>query len=82
MHTALAVCRFEKNSEIPHSQDRIDFKPSSNEIADVALCHIKRVKQGVVSFGQGCEGDPLLAADVIEPAIKEIDPKPGRAPST
>jgi pyruvate-formate lyase-activating enzyme len=28
-----------------------------------------------VSFGQGCEGDPLLAADVIEPAIKEIRSK-------
>jgi molybdenum cofactor biosynthesis enzyme MoaA len=26
----------------------------------------------VVSFGQGCEGDPLLAADVIEPAIRLI----------
>ncbi len=63
------------NSDIPHSQDRIDFKPSSKEIADVALCHINRVKQSVVSFGQGCEGDPLLAADVIEPAIKEIRSK-------
>jgi molybdenum cofactor biosynthesis enzyme MoaA len=28
-----------------------------------------------VSFGQGCEGDPLLAADVIEPAIKDIRSK-------
>ena len=63
------------NSDIPHSQDRIDFKPSSKEIADIALCHINRVKQSVVSFGQGCEGDPLLAADVIEPAIKEIRSK-------
>jgi pyruvate-formate lyase-activating enzyme len=63
------------NSDIPHSQDRIDFKPSSKEIAGVALCHINRVKQSVVSFGQGCEGDPLLAADVIEPAIKEIRSK-------
>jgi pyruvate-formate lyase-activating enzyme len=68
----LGCLSLQKNSDIPHSQDRIDFKPSSNEIAGVALCHIKRVKQSVVSFGQGCEGDPLLAADVIEPAIKEI----------
>ncbi|MBT8366468.1 MAG: radical SAM protein, partial [Deltaproteobacteria bacterium] len=37
-----------------------------------ALAHIKRVKNSVVSFGQGCEGDPLLAADVIEPAIRQI----------
>jgi pyruvate-formate lyase-activating enzyme len=71
----LGCLSLQKNSDIPHSQDRIDFKPSSNEIAGVALCHIKRVKQSVVSFGQGCEGDPLLAADVIEPAIKEIRSK-------
>jgi len=71
----LGCLSLQKTSEIPHSQDRIDFKPSSKEIADIALCHIKRVKQCVVSFGQGCEGDPLLAADVIEPAIKEIRSK-------
>jgi pyruvate-formate lyase-activating enzyme len=71
----LGCLSLQKNSDIPHSQDRIDFKPSSKEIAGVALCHIKRVKRSVVSFGQGCEGDPLLAADVIEPAIKEIRSK-------
>ena len=71
----LGCLSLQKNSEIPNSQDRIDFKPSSKEIADIALYHIKRVKQSVVSFGQGCEGDPLLAADVIEPAIKEIRSK-------
>ena len=71
----LGCLSLQKTSDIPNSQDRIDFKPSSNEIADIALFHIKRVKQGVVSFGQGCEGDPLLAADVIEPAIKEIRSK-------
>ena len=71
----LGCLSLQKNSKIPHSQDRIDFKPSSKEIAGIALCHIKRVKQSVVSFGQGCEGDPLLAADAIEPAIKEIRSK-------
>jgi molybdenum cofactor biosynthesis enzyme MoaA len=30
------------------------------------------VPKSVVSFGQGCEGDPLLAVDVIEPAIHRI----------
>lgn len=54
------------------SQDRIDFTPDPEEIAAVALAHIQRVKHSVVSFGQGCEGDPLLAAEVIEPAIRLI----------
>lgn len=60
------------NSEIPCSQDRIGFTPSSAEIAEVALAHIGCVKESVVSFGQGCEGDPLLAAHVIESAIRHI----------
>jgi pyruvate-formate lyase-activating enzyme len=60
------------DDEIPCSQDRIGFTPFSEEIAEVALAHIRRVKNSIVSFGQGCEGDPLLAADVIEPAIGKI----------
>ena len=66
------------HSDIPHSQDRIGFAPSAEEIAEVALAHIKRVKNSVVSFGQGCEGDPLLAADVIVPAIRLIRSKTDR----
>ena len=62
----------QQDSDIPHSQDRIAFTPSPQEIAEVALAHIRRVPQSVVSFGQGCEGDPLLATDVIEPAIRLI----------
>jgi pyruvate-formate lyase-activating enzyme len=68
----LGCLSLQKHSDIPHSQDRIGFTPSPEEIAEVALAHIKRVDQSVVSFGQGCEGDPLLAADVIAPAIRLI----------
>ena len=68
----LGCLSLQQLSDIPHSQDRIGFTPSPAEIAEVALVHIKRVEKSVVSFGQGCEGDPLLAADVIEPAIRMI----------
>jgi len=68
----LGCLSLQKGSGISHSQDRITFTPSPAEISQVALAHIKRVKNSVVSFGQGCEGDPLLAADVIEPAIRQI----------
>jgi pyruvate-formate lyase-activating enzyme len=68
----LGCLSLQKHSDIPHSQDRIGFTPSPEEIAEVALAHIKRVKKSVVSFGQGCEGDPLLAADVIAAAIRLI----------
>jgi len=68
----LGCLSLQKDSEIPISQTRIDFTPSSGEIAEIALLHTRRVKQSVVSFGQGCEGDPLLAAHVIAPAINQI----------
>jgi pyruvate-formate lyase-activating enzyme len=71
-----ARCRgclsLQKHSDIPHSQDRIGFTPSPQEIAEVALAHLRRVKNSVVSFGQGCEGDPLMASDVNASAIRLI----------
>jgi pyruvate-formate lyase-activating enzyme len=57
---------------VPSSQNRIDFTPTPREIADVALAHIRRVDRAVVSFGQGCEGDPLMAADTIREAVRLI----------
>jgi molybdenum cofactor biosynthesis enzyme MoaA len=71
----LGCLSLQVNGEIPCSQDRIGFTPSSDEIAEVALAHIGRVKKSIVSFGQGCEGDPLLAAHVIESAIRKIRAK-------
>ena len=50
-------------------QDRISFIPDPEEIAGVALEHILKVEKAVVSFGQGCEGEPLTSADAIEKAI-------------
>ncbi len=74
----LGCLSLQQHSDIPHSQDRIGFTPLPDEIAEVALAHIKRVNKSVVSFGQGCEGDPLLAADVIEPAIRRIRSRTAR----
>ncbi|MFC1829793.1 radical SAM protein, partial [Thermodesulfobacteriota bacterium] len=68
----LGCLSLQQDNQIPISQERIAFTPSSEEIAEVALTHIRRVKRSIVSFGQGCEGDPLLSADVIAMAIKMI----------
>lgn len=56
----------------PSTQDRIKFIPSPAEIAGVAIPHLEKVENGVVSFGQGCEGEPLLQADTIEKSIRLI----------
>jgi len=68
----LGCISLQADEHLTSSQNRIAFTPSSREIADVALAHIVRVKNAVVSFGQGCEGDPLMAAREIEPAIRLI----------
>jgi len=68
----LGCLSLQKDSVIPNCQDRISFTPRPEEVAEIALEHICKVKKPVVSFGQGCEGDPLLAADVIESAIQMI----------
>lgn len=68
----LGCISLQPDESISCSQERIDFTPSPSEISEIAVTHIRRVKNSVVSFGQGCEGDPLLAADVIEPAIRKI----------
>jgi len=62
----------QKELEISSPQNRIKFTPDPKEISEVALSHIQRVEQSVVSFGQGCEGDPLMAFSVINPAIRRI----------
>jgi pyruvate-formate lyase-activating enzyme len=56
-------------------QDRIKFTPCPEEIAQVSLEHIFHVKKAVVSFGQGCEGEPLTAFKSLEPAIRLIRKK-------
>jgi pyruvate-formate lyase-activating enzyme len=68
----LGCISLQTDKQIPCSQNRIAFTPTADEIAEVALAHIQRVKHAVVSFGQGCEGDPLFAAHVILPAIRKI----------
>jgi len=68
----LGCISLQKTDAIPASQNRIAFTPSPDEIAQVALTHIRDVEHSVVSFGQGCEGDPLMATESIEPAIRKI----------
>jgi pyruvate-formate lyase-activating enzyme len=68
----LGCISLQAEGSMPCSQERIAFTPTADEIASVALAHIHKVRQAVVSFGQGCEGDPLTAADTIAEAIARI----------
>lgn len=52
----------------PSPQGRITFRPSVAEVVEVALPHLSG-EEAIISFGQGCEGEPLLAWEVIKEAI-------------
>ncbi len=59
----------------PSPQSRITFRPTPQEIADVGIYHLSVAPEGIISFGQGCEGEPSLAADNIAEGIRLIREK-------
>lgn len=58
-------------STVPSPQTRIAEEVAADEVARVAVHHLERVGDGIVSFGQGCEGEPLLRAVTIARAIEK-----------
>ena len=63
---------------IPSPQTRLEFKPSLDEMLELAVPHLERAPRAMVSFGQGCEGEPLLEADRIAEAIRAIRARTAR----
>ncbi len=57
---------------IVSTQDRLQFKPTAEEIAEFTVPHLLQAPYPIVSFGQGCEGEPLLMWPTIREAILEI----------
>jgi len=54
------------------SHDRIAFVPTPEEIAEACAAHLETAPEPIVSFGQGCEGEPLQNGPVLEAAIRLI----------
>lgn len=54
------------------TQDRLTFKPSVEEIVEFTVPHLQSAPFPIVSFGQGCEGEPLLMWETIRKAIIQI----------
>jgi pyruvate-formate lyase-activating enzyme len=62
----------QEEEELISPQDRLTFIPTVDEIVEVAVPHLVQAEEAIVSFGQGCEGEPLLQWRRIEQAIKAI----------
>ncbi|MEO6962283.1 MAG: radical SAM protein [Puia sp.] len=64
---------FQPQEETIHStQDRLTFRPTAEEIVEFTVPHLQSAPFPIVSFGQGCEGEPLLMWETIRDAILEI----------
>jgi wyosine [tRNA(Phe)-imidazoG37] synthetase (radical SAM superfamily) len=57
---------------IVSTQDRLTFKPTAQEVIEYTVPHLQTAPFPIVSFGQGCEGEPLLMWETIREAIIEI----------
>lgn len=57
----------------PASHDRMDDGPSPQEMADVGAWHLEHAPgRTMISFGQGCEGEPLTRWKAIAESIRLI----------
>lgn len=62
----------------PSNHDRISFVPTPEELVEVALPHLLEAPEPIVSFGQGCEGDPILQTPTIAEATRRLKSATGR----
>ncbi|KKO52595.1 radical SAM protein [Paenibacillus sp. DMB20] len=52
-------------------QTRMNFRPRTDELVQIMLEHL-RTPESIISFGQGCEGEPSTQAKIIIEAMREV----------
>ncbi len=68
----LGCISLQSDGEVPASQPRMGYAPTARELADLASYHLEGSEARIVSFGQGCEGEPLTRPDALEEATRLI----------
>jgi pyruvate-formate lyase-activating enzyme len=56
----------------PSNHERIGFVPTPEEICELMLPHLLEAPEAIVSYGQGCEGDPIMQADTVAEATRRL----------
>ena len=54
------------------NHERMKVPSRAEDLIELACLHLTRVPNGVVSFGQGCEGEPLMQGKVLEDTVRGI----------
>jgi wyosine [tRNA(Phe)-imidazoG37] synthetase (radical SAM superfamily) len=68
----LGCLSLQKDPSCTASHQRISFKPAVKEIVSLAVRHLHHAEEAIVSFGQGCEGEPLTEYELIAESIRQI----------
>ncbi|MFN2581629.1 MAG: radical SAM protein [Candidatus Dormibacteria bacterium] len=75
----LGCISLQSDGQAPAPQPRMRFAPTARELVDVASHHLDGADAAIVSFGQGCEGEPLTRDAVLADATREIRRRHPRA---
>ncbi len=62
----------------PAPQERIGFVPTVSEVVELGVSHLRDGVEPIISFGQGCEGEPLLQSKLLAQAVRGIRKATGR----
>jgi pyruvate-formate lyase-activating enzyme len=62
----------QSESSFSANHERIAVPAVAKDLIELAVLHLERVPNGVVSFGQGCEGEPLMQGKVLEATVRGI----------
>jgi pyruvate-formate lyase-activating enzyme len=68
----LGCLSFQSPGACQPSHERIAFVPTAAEVAEAALFHLDHASDPIVSFGQGCEGEPLTEHRLLTESIRRI----------
>ena len=63
------ISKQDENTGFPATQERINFRPTLEEITEVMHYHAGQEKRPIFSFGQGCEGEPLTETELLRDAV-------------
>jgi len=71
-NAACLGCISEQWGDVDSPQTRLDFAPTAAEIAELAAWHLSAGESNFVSYGQGCEGEPLTRGTALVDATRRI----------
>ncbi|MEN6324829.1 MAG: radical SAM protein [Syntrophomonas sp.] len=74
-NAACIGCISEERHGVASPQQRLNYRPSVEEIAELGTIHLMNARDAIISFGQGCEGEPSLNARDLSMAIRQVREK-------